>query len=531
MRSNVKVMCFFLIVVLLIAGFPLSTALAASKTATVNATSLNVRTEPSSSSKQIGSLKKGSKVTVFQIKKGWANISFNGGKAWVSSAYIKVNNSTSSSTPTQKETKTTKLAKVTATSLNVREGAGTQYKVVGSIKNGSIVSIVKEEGNWSSVTYGSMKGWVSSAYLLNQSGTSPTNSKPSATQPVNSGKWGRVTATFLNFRSSGNLSSPIIGSLKYGTSVQVMSESGSWLYIQTSDGKKGWVSSQYITIQTGGTPIVTNPKPATKPPVAPPSSIAKKVVVMSDGVNIRQGPSTAYLIVGHANQGDEFAFLQSKNDWVQIKLPNGKSAWLAGWLVAVQQSSSNNPSTPKPSLKGLKGKRIVIDPGHGGNDPGASGKSTGTQEAAMTLMSARLLATQLSNAGAKVIFTRSGNTYISLNKRVEISHYHFADAFVSLHYNSASDRAATGLLTFYYGQKDLKLANSVNTGLIGANTGLKGGNVRYGNFHVLRENKQPAVLVELGFLSNPFDEMTIKSSSFQTKAATGITAGLAQYFQ
>ncbi|WP_144701367.1 SH3 domain-containing protein [Fictibacillus phosphorivorans] len=532
MRSNVKVMCFFLIVVLLIAGFPLSTVSAATQTATVNATSLNVRTEPSSSSKQIGSLKKGSIVTVFKIEKGWANISFNDRKAWVSSAYIVSNGTTSSSTPSQKETKTKKTAKVTATSLNVRNGAGTQYKSVGSLKNGSVVSIVKEEGNWSSITCGSIKGWVSSAYLLNQTGTSPTNPKPSATKPVNSGKWGRVTATYLNFRSAGNLSSPIIGSLKFDTAVQILSESGSWVYIQTSDGKKGWVSSQYISIQTGGSSVVTNPKPTTKPPVAPPSSIAKKVVIMSDGVNIRQGPSTAYLIVGHANQGDEFAFLQSKNDWVQIKLPNGKSAWVAGWLVALQQPpTSNSPSTSKPTLGGLKGKRIVVDPGHGGNDPGASGRSSGTQEAAMTLMSARLLATQLSNAGAKVILTRSDNTYLSLNKRVEISHYHFADAFVSLHYNSASDKSASGLLTFYYGQKDLKLANSVNAGLIQANTGLKGGNVRYGNFHVLRENKQPAILVELGFLSNPFDEMTIKSSSFQTKAATGITTGLAQYFQ
>jgi N-acetylmuramoyl-L-alanine amidase len=528
-RLNVKVMCYFLIAVFLIVSFPFRPASAAGKTATVNATSLNVRTEPSSSSKQIGSLKKGSKVTVFQIEKGWANISFQDRKAWVSSAYIKVNNSTSSKTPSQKEAKNIKTAKVTATSLNVRSGAGTQYKTVSSLKNGAVVSVIKEEGNWANITYGSIKGWVSSAYLLNQTGTTPP--KPPTNKPVNNGKWGTVTATYLNFRSSGNLSSPIIGSLKYGTSVQILSESGSWLFIQTSDGKKGWVSSQYISLKTGGSPIVTNPKPATKPPVAPPSSVSKKVVVLSDGVNIRQGPSTAYLIVGHANQGDEFAFLQSKNDWVQIKLPNGKSAWVAGWLVAVQQSSSNNPSTPKPSLKGLKGKRIVIDPGHGGNDPGASGKSSGTQEAAMTLMSARLLATQLSNAGAKVILTRSDNTYISLNKRVEISHYHFADAFVSLHYNSASDRSATGLLTFYYGQKDLKLANSVNTGLIGANTGLKGGNVRYGNFHVLRENKQPAVLVELGFLSNPFDESIIKSNSFQTKAATGITTGLAQYFQ
>jgi N-acetylmuramoyl-L-alanine amidase len=123
------------------------------------------------------------------------------------------------------------------------------------------------------------------------------------------------------------------------------------------------------------------------------------------------------------------------------------------------------------------------------------------------------------------------SNYISLNKRVEISHYHFADAFISLHYNSALDTRASGLLTFYYGQKDIKLADSVHSGLLQASTGLPGGNVRFGNFHVLRENKQPAVLVELGFLSNPFDEMTVRSDSFQSKAASGITNGLAKYFK
>jgi N-acetylmuramoyl-L-alanine amidase len=256
---------------------------------------------------------------------------------------------------------------------------------------------------------------------------------------------------------------------------------------------------------------------------------------MTDGVNIRKGPSTSYLIIGNANQGDEYAYIQSKNDWVQLKMPNGTSAWVAGWLVAIQttQSSSSGPgsNTPKPSTGGLKGKRIVIDPGHGGHDPGALGKAHGTHESDLTLMSARLLATELSKAGAVVIFTRSDNSYISLNKRVEISHYHFADAFISLHYNSALDARASGLLTFYYGKKDIKLADSVHAGLLQAGTGLAGGNVRFGNFHVLRENKQPSVLLELGFLSNPFDEKTVRSDSYQRKVASGIMNGLAQYFQ
>lgn len=539
MNAKGKLVNLIMCVILILSMVHVIPASAESK-ATVNATSLNVRAEPTLSAKKIGSLKNGDTVTVLKTKRGWANIFFNGSKAWVSAEFLKMSGSSPADQPPKNQEAASKKGKVTATSLNVRKGPGIQHNIVGSLKNGTIVTIQKQDGKWSSITYGAIAGWVSSAYLLEQTSQAPVTQKPSPTGQGNSnnknGKWGTVTATYLNFRSSGNLNAPIIGSLKYGTAVQILSESNGWLSVQTSDGKKGWASSNYISIQSGNSPVTQAPKPETKPPSAPPASILKKVVVMTDGVNIRQGPSTAYLIVGKANQGDEYAYIQSKNDWVQLKLPNGNTAWIAGWLVAIQQtqSSSNNNSgttAPKPSTGGLKGKRIVIDPGHGGHDPGALGKAHGTHESELTLMSARLLATELSKTGAVVILTRSDSNYISLNKRVEISHYHFADAFISLHYNSALDTRASGLLTFYYGQKDIKLADSVHSGLLQAGTGLPGGNVRFGNFHVLRENKQPSVLVELGFLSNPFDEMTVRSDSFQSKAASGITNGLAKYFK
>jgi N-acetylmuramoyl-L-alanine amidase len=540
-KANVKLVNLILCTFLILSSIPAISVSAESK-ATVNATSLNVRSEPALSAKKIGSLKNGDTVTVLKTEKGWANINFNGKKAWVSAEFLKVKNgSAPSSQPPKKEKPAAKQAKVTATSLNVRKGPSLQHTIVGSLKNGTVVTIQKQDGKWSSITYGKISGWVSNAYLLEQTSQPPVAQKPVNNNSGNTsnnknGKWGTVTATYLNFRSSGNLNAPIIGSLKYGTAVQILSESNGWSSVQTLDGKKGWASSKYISVQSGSSPVTTAPRPETKPPSAPPASVLKKVVVMTDGVNIRQGPSTAYLIVGKANQGDEYAYIQSKNDWVQLRLPNGNTAWIAGWLVAIQQNSSSPNSNsgttaPKPSTNGLKGKRIVIDPGHGGHDPGALGKNHGTHESELTLMSARLLATELSKAGAVVILTRSDSNYLSLNKRVEISHYHFADAFISLHYNSALDTRASGLLTFYYGQKDIKLADSVHTGLLQAGTGLSGGNVRFGNFHVLRENKQPAVLVELGFLSNSFDEMTVRTDSFQSKAASGITNGLAKYFQ
>jgi N-acetylmuramoyl-L-alanine amidase len=534
-KAKLKFVNLFLCAILVISFFKALPASAATD-ATVNATSLNVRAEPRLSAKKVGSLKNGEKVNVIKVANGWANISFQGSMAWVSAEFLKLNNV---SAPKKNEPAVMKKAKVTASSLNVRKGPGISYSVIGSLKNGTLVTVQKTEGKWSTISYGNLTGWVSNAYLLDQQVQEPAPSKPeqkdnkSDNSQPSGDKWGTVTATYLNFRASAGLNAPIIGSLKYGTSVNILSETNGWSSVQTADGKKGWVSSIYIAIQNGQSPVNVPAKPETKPPAAPPSSIMKKVVVMADGVNIRQGPSTSYLIVGKTNQGDEYEYLQSKNDWVQIKLPNGRNAWIAGWLVAVQQTQSpaDNGGKQSPAQNGLRGKRIVIDPGHGGYDPGAHGKVYGTEESELTLMTARLLATSLSNAGAVVVMTRSDDSYVSLNKRVEVSHYNFADAFVSLHYNSALDERASGLLTFYYGQKDNKLANSVHNALLQAGTGLPGGNVRFGNFHVLRENNQPAVLIELGFLSNPYDEMTVRSNMFQSNAVAGITNGLAVYFQ
>jgi N-acetylmuramoyl-L-alanine amidase len=520
---------------ILIMSMLFSLSASAESGATVDATSLNVREEPSLSAKRIGSLKMGEKINVLKVEKGWANIPFKGTKGWVSAEFLKMN--AAPIADNKQSDSAVKKAKVTASSLNVRKGPGTHHPVTGSLKNGTIVTIQKSEGKWSTVTYGSLTGWVSNAYLLDYS--APEQTKPQTEQNEKENKvektdkWGTVIATYLNFRASAGLNAPIIGSLKYGTPVKILNESNGWSSVQTADGKKGWVSSNYVSIQNGDLPFEVKPNPVSSPPAMPPASILKKVVVMADGVNIRQGPSTSYLIVGRANQGDEYEYLESRNDWVRLKMANGQKAWIAGWLVAIQQKQlpSSKEADPSQAVNGLKGKRIVIDPGHGGYDPGAVGKAYGTSESELTLMTSRILATQLSEAGAIVVLTRSDNNYVPLNKRVEVSHYHFADAFISVHYNSALDERATGILSFYYSQKDIDLANRVHTGLIQAGTGLPGGNVRFGNFHVLRENKQPSVLIELGFLSNRSDEMTVRSNNFHTKAATGITNGLAAYFQ
>lgn len=105
-----------------------------------------------------------------------------------------------------------------------------------------------------------------------------------------------------------------------------------------------------------------------------------------------------------------------------------------------------------------------------------------------------------------------------------------ADAFISLHYDSNVDSSIHGMTGYYYHSYQQTLAESIFASTVG-HTKMTSRGVRFGDFHVIRENSQKAVLMELGYLSNPAEEMMIKSAGFQENAASGLFDGLARYFK
>ncbi|AET70691.1 N-acetylmuramoyl-L-alanine amidase [Desulfosporosinus orientis DSM 765] len=189
----------------------------------------------------------------------------------------------------------------------------------------------------------------------------------------------------------------------------------------------------------------------------------------------------------------------------------------------------------------LKGLTIVVDPGHGGPDPGAKGAS-GTYEKNNTLSVGLNLASLLRSAGAQVIITRSSDvtpaegTYserADLEARTEIANDHNADLFISLHNDSFSNPEAAGSTTYYSSLNPVSpqskvLAENIQSELIKA-IGLNNRGVKNASFYVIKNTKMPAVLVELGFLSNPAEEKLLSSPEFQTKAAQGIYQGILSF--
>lgn len=173
--------------------------------------------------------------------------------------------------------------------------------------------------------------------------------------------------------------------------------------------------------------------------------------------------------------------------------------------------------------------KIIIDPGHGGTDPGAVGP-TGLQEKDVNWQIAVITAGELAKRGIKIMFTRNGDEQVSLDKRVQIANNIKADYFVSIHANSANNPKATGTETFAYapGVEGDRLAHSVQKSLVQA-INLADRGVKYDTLRVVRDTTMPAVLVEVAFINNPDEEKLLRNDAFLEKAGVSIGKGILAY--
>ena len=175
------------------------------------------------------------------------------------------------------------------------------------------------------------------------------------------------------------------------------------------------------------------------------------------------------------------------------------------------------------------GKVIMIDPGHGGHDPGASTEDA--IEKKINLSVALKLRDMLVQAGATVIMTRDTDVYTSLTDRSSLANRIMPDVFISIHSNSAWAVTAAGSESYYNNLEffSKQLATFVLDELVKV-TGQTRRRVEFGDLHVVRETFMPSTLIELGFISNAAERARLISDEYQDKAALGIFNGLEKYF-
>lgn len=189
---------------------------------------------------------------------------------------------------------------------------------------------------------------------------------------------------------------------------------------------------------------------------------------------------------------------------------------------------------------GLPTKTVVIDAGHGGNDPGARGALSGIYEGAINLAIAQKTAEQLRAKGIKVVTVRTGDETHSLDERVLYSRFFRPDAYVSIHSDYDDHAAARGTHAFYYYPWSMPLAESVHRHMLAAyrekiyapgSSGYARADrgVHFYPFRVTRVEECPSILVECGFVSNPEECGVLTTPAYQQILAGSIADGIVEY--
>ena len=237
-------------------------------TATVTCGALNVRQGPGTNYARIGGLTQGKTVSVYADEGDWIKIGYGSDYGYVCQKYTTYQDAatttqpenpttqpetpqeptTPTETPSEPEstTQTGKVVNVTS-SLNVRDGAGTGYNVIGSLGPGATVTIIEKVGNWYKIEYNGGVGYVSADYIEITGGDPTTVPETPAETPSSSSSFDVIiTASSLNVRSGPGTGYDKIGSLSQGSTAKVLEEKDGWYRIEY-EGKEGWISAEYCT--------------------------------------------------------------------------------------------------------------------------------------------------------------------------------------------------------------------------------------------------------------------------------------------
>ncbi|MCG3084499.1 N-acetylmuramoyl-L-alanine amidase [Anoxybacillus sp. LAT_35] len=245
-------------------------------------------------------------------------------------------------------------------------------------------------------------------------------------------------------------------------------------------------------------------------------------IVTASLLNVRQSPSTTSAVVGKLSKGQVVNVYDINGYWAKIAY-NDQFAYVYKVYLKLQNISGSP----------IDGRIIVVDAGHGGKDPGSL--SNGANEKDVVLEVAKLLKGKLEKAGATVVMTRETDVYPTLQDRVDIAKNNYAEMFVSIHTNSATNTSAKGAEVYYdsstnpNAEESKKLAQYIQEEIVRMANMVDRG-VKNSGLYVLRNNSVTSVLVELGFISNAEDRAKLTSAEYQNIYAEAIYQGIVKYY-
>ncbi|MGD9567327.1 MAG: N-acetylmuramoyl-L-alanine amidase [Sedimentibacter sp.] len=416
------------------------------------------------------------KLTIIKEKNEWYNVKTSeGSSGWIEKYFVTV--------PAEKF-----VLNNSKYNINIRTSPTTLSKAVGQLKPGDKAKYIDTYHSWHIIEYKNKEYYVAS-WL--------TDIEYEASQEI------YLLYDKINIREKSSLNSNVLTQGSKYESYTVTGESNGWYEIKLSDGKKGYVAG-WLTAYNKNYYFE--------------GSLGYKKT--KEDLNLRSGPSLKHEKVKVLEKGSFVNVISSEDGWDKIITNEG----IVGWCA----SDYLKQDTP------LTGKTILLDPGHGGKDPGSISYS-GKFEKYVNLEVAFKLKDILESMGASVYLTRTSDIYITNKERGRMADKLNTDILLSIHHNSLNNSDYFGLSTYYNTIKykeptqGYNLAEAIYLNAITI-SGVYRDGILDRNYEVLRETNTPAALIEIGFMSNPQEEMNIHNGSFQDIMTEKIAEGIVDYF-
>ena len=328
-----------------------------------------------------------------------------------------------------------------------------------------------------------------------------------------------ITTNGLNVRSTPDFTSTAnnkLGTANKGEKYKYY-EATSTYYKIGFKGEYAYVYKSYAKLVTADKPVTTTPvedKPSTTTSIT-------GIATVND-LSVREKADGSSKRVGVISRGTKLPVHSITGNWAKVTY-NGATAYVHKTYLRLKNNSGS----------AVKGRIIVLDAGHGGKDPGAVGASV--NEKTVVLNVTKKLKALLEAKGAIVYMTRAGDTYPELSDRVQYARNKNGEMFISIHANSGP-ASATGAETFVSATnnpnalEDQALAKLINDEIV-KNADMRDRGVKSADYYVIKNLVMPAVLVELGFISNSSDHAKLASDKYQTIYAESIYNGIMKYYQ
>jgi uncharacterized protein YgiM (DUF1202 family) len=314
-------------------------------------TGVNFRTGASTSSSVIATIPAGTTVIVTDGGGGWYRAVYNGTEGYLSGDYVTFDWAMNGSFGT---------GTVTATSVNLRNGAGLNSGVIGSVNTGATMKIVGVNHNWYKVEYNGQTAYISSDYVKVSGGSGSASPAPAQGGGQTGGSSGTVKGDYVRMRSGPGTGYAILGTYNTGTALTINGTESGWTKV-TIGGVNGYIRSDYVAAggsssQGGGT-------------------TSKTGYINGTSVRMRSGPNTSSTILGVYNTGTSMTITGESGNWYAVSY-NGQNGYVCkDYMTTSSPSSAPAASATEGYVKG-NSVRLRSGPGTGYSILGAYNNAT-----------------------------------------------------------------------------------------------------------------------------------------------------------